>query len=670
MKITKAIIENFRCFHGLQVPIEFDTDGKITLIYGLSGSGKTTMLDFFNWSFYGVEPKDKEKTRNNKPLYNIKSMEECNPGSELKVSGTIIFNHKDFEYKLIRERKFKKSYTSFTPLPEELRLYYRKIEMQTGDENIGFVPYEKELVQKINEIVPQSLSRYFFFAGEDGGALATSDVNLANSIYSMFDLKKYDEAIRHLGDRTSRNTLIGQYSKEKADYKAKGVTGDLRTIYNQMIQYSEYRKTYQKKYDDYGGYLENYRAELKELYKKAGLLGGKNADTINQTIATNKRLINVELENIARYKNQIGKTLSGVTPYLLLCDKAVQVRDSLASEVNRDNERRRAMDSFVDLGRPLLEDIKKKNKCVCGRKLNEDSLKYIQDTLDLLPPSSYALIFQQFIDSTKNKLYSADDRFQKITEQFRLILNSYETIDDLSKRNQELLKELASLDENKIRQIAQRIYRIEEKIEEYEKKRQGFYDEMEKGRRGENKYSSDYDKLSKSQTQRNDLDDKLEMLNDLKASLQASFEKKKSDVRKILEESIKEVYALLSTRREDFSRKDFLRADFSLRDEYKTGGQELIDVYSYVIGMVKALGKTDNKDSEFPVIVDAPFSKTDEKQLAHVIETMPKIVSQVAFFTFDKIRIKEYADTSSIGTVWELHPDETQENTVVVRGEL
>ena len=59
MKISKMIINNFRCFYGLQVPIEFDTNGKITLIYGLSGSGKTTMLDFLNWTFYGVEPKDK-----------------------------------------------------------------------------------------------------------------------------------------------------------------------------------------------------------------------------------------------------------------------------------------------------------------------------------------------------------------------------------------------------------------------------------------------------------------------------------------------------------------------------------------------------------------------------------------------------------------------------------
>lgn len=670
MKITKAVIENFRCFNGLQIPIEFNTDGKITLIYGLSGSGKTTLLDFFNWVFYGKEPNEKRKFSENKPLYNIKSMEDLSINNELKVSGTIIFVSKEIEYKLIRERRYKKTYTSITPFPEEVRLFYRTLNVSVPNDNIGFIPYDKDPKNKINEVVPQALSKYFFFAGEDGGALASSDVNLESSIYSMFDLRKYSEAIRHLGDRTTSNSLLGYYYKEKASYKAKGAVGDLSKIYSEMVRYSEYRKQNEKKYNDYAGYIRKYTDELKELYKESGRLGGKSAETINFSIETNKRLITTELDNISRRKFDIGRGLANVTPYLLLCEKAVNVRDSLALEATNDIERRKKMNSFVDLGRPLLEDVKNKGLCICGRELDATSNKYIEDTLKLLPPSSYSLIFQQFVNNNKDRLYGANSKYEETISILTDILRKYDTIEEYSQTNKKLLDDLASLDKEKLAEIASRLRIVEGKIKEYEEKKRQFYDAMENGRRGEKKYSDDYDRVSKTQGQRNDLDEKIDLLKNLKTELELTLSSKKKDVKLLLEKSIKEVYSFLSTRVEDFSNKDFLNSNFSLRDEYKTGGQELIDVYSYIIGMVKALGETENKDSEFPVIVDAPFSKTDELQLAHVIQTMPKIVGQVAFFTFDKMRIKEFADTSVIGSVWELQSDILQENTIIRKGEL
>ena len=116
MKIKKAIINNFRCFHGLQTTIEFETEGKITLIYGMNGAGKTSMLDFFNWVFYGVEPKDKDEKGKiiNNYLYNTSSMEKLQTPGDLSVSGTVVFTHKDVEYKLIREKKFHKTFTILT----------------------------------------------------------------------------------------------------------------------------------------------------------------------------------------------------------------------------------------------------------------------------------------------------------------------------------------------------------------------------------------------------------------------------------------------------------------------------------------------------------------------------------------------------------------------------
>ena len=52
MKISKIEYENFRNFreHG---EIRCSTDGKVTIIYGKNGDGKTTLHQLFQWVFYG-----------------------------------------------------------------------------------------------------------------------------------------------------------------------------------------------------------------------------------------------------------------------------------------------------------------------------------------------------------------------------------------------------------------------------------------------------------------------------------------------------------------------------------------------------------------------------------------------------------------------------------------
>ena len=51
MIINSIELKNFRCFYGKQT-LSFRADGKITLIYGDSGYGKSSFLQFFRWMFY------------------------------------------------------------------------------------------------------------------------------------------------------------------------------------------------------------------------------------------------------------------------------------------------------------------------------------------------------------------------------------------------------------------------------------------------------------------------------------------------------------------------------------------------------------------------------------------------------------------------------------------
>ncbi|WP_347070343.1 AAA family ATPase [Faecalibacterium taiwanense] len=89
MKISKIEFENFRNFkdHG---EIRCSTDGKVTIIYGRNGDGKTTLHQLFQWVFYGKVHFNKTTTDR---LYNHQYESKAALGEEFPVLGCIDFEH-------------------------------------------------------------------------------------------------------------------------------------------------------------------------------------------------------------------------------------------------------------------------------------------------------------------------------------------------------------------------------------------------------------------------------------------------------------------------------------------------------------------------------------------------------------------------------------------------
>ena len=99
MIITNVEINNFRCYYGKN-NISFDpTESKITLIWGDSGYGKSSFLQFFRWMFYSDPDFG---VNDDKPLFNIAAYNECKFGEAVTVSGQIDFEHLGSSYRLSR----------------------------------------------------------------------------------------------------------------------------------------------------------------------------------------------------------------------------------------------------------------------------------------------------------------------------------------------------------------------------------------------------------------------------------------------------------------------------------------------------------------------------------------------------------------------------------------
>ena len=655
MKIKKMVIENFRCFKDEQT-IEFDTDGKITLIYGLSGAGKTTLLQFISWVLYN---EFSSTSNDDKPLYN-QHLDDLTSGSEFVVRGQICFIHNGIDYEIQRVNTYKKKFITSSLVSSEAHLVYKK-------DNGSWDEYTGDISKKINEIVPMALSKYFFFHGEKSLDLdSNSNKDLKKAIYTMFGLDVYQNALDHLGSKTTKQTVINKYAQLRNNSKSKDVNQSCSDYFKKMLHASEVETQCENKVAECDRKLSYFEGKILEYTQKIG--EALNSDVFRVTVRNNENSIKTKEKQIQSIKKEIGNMFYSGAPYLLLLDKAIMTRNLLAENARQEK-------SFAGLKQELLRDILDKNdECICGRKLDDKAKEHIQKLIDSMPPNSYTYTFNQFIAEAQRYTNRHTNVYENVESKISEIANLKNEIFDLDKINKDLLEKLKSFEKTKEDAVKLQHYKESKKRVEDEKSK--FDYDRKRAKNVKEALEDLYNKAVKAEGSINEYDQRIDILSIIYKQIEALYNKRVADTIDTLEKSIREIYLKLSTRidtlSEDYEDKKFLDADFTLRKEYKTGGQEVIDIYSYVIGMIYALKQLDleQEGKEFPVIVDAPFSKTDYVQLSHVISVLPTIAPQVALFTFDLDRIKLHADISKIGSVWIIKYNDDQTISTIDRGDL
>lgn len=651
MIIKEITIKNFRCYYGTQT-IKFNTDGKITLLYGLSGAGKSSFLQFINWVFYNnknfIESNTKGITIQDKPLYNERLDAELMKDDFFDVQGIIEFKHGDVDYSIIRTETFKKSFNTSYPYKSELVLNYYN--------DGSWVEYTDDIPSKINEIVPKSLSKYFFFHGEKMNILNNQDQELKSAIFNLFGLNKYEMAIKHLGNKSTSQTVIYRYCSERNKI-LKGLSNtDPTDSFSKMALCEERAQKFKVDMDNSIIKLEYYKAKRTDKIKEISNV--QNSDVFENNIKNNERYIKTLESDIIRLKHEIGNLFYRNVPYLMLSELTKNSVKILAVEAGEQNKNRTIV--FKNLKKDLLKEILQLGTCVCGDTLSDNQIKFIQDTIDSMPPDSYIYQLKQFASKVSEHISLSKDEYE----------NFINIISEITKNRNEILRLNNNIrdDRNKLKQIentkslADDLTKIEIEIDKYTKAKTLNESEYNKFRLAHDRYEKAYKEAVKAINIKSSYDEKINLLEKMSKRLADELNQKVEETVKELESSILEIYKTLSTRTENYETIKFLNPDFSLRRVNRTGGQEVIDVYSYIIGMIKALQflNTDSKEGEFPIIIDAPFSHTDLIQATHVFETLPKIASQVIVLSLEISKFENSINSNRVGNIYVIKSNEKQ----------
>ena len=656
MLIHNVKITNFRCYYGTS-SLTFNSDGKITLIYGDSGYGKSSFLQFFRWMFYGDYYFG---SNDDKPLFNIAAYNECKTGENVEVSGQIDFEHLGVSYRLNKTQLF-----SIAIRMNNSTLQKTDWKLQILGEDGGYHPFAGDLANKINSILPKELSKYFLLDGERSRDIVLNSGELKKAIYSLFGIDAYNEAITHIGSRNAKFSVLGHYAGLLAANTTQMVGNmsitDMQEATQELYETIEEMKAKRK---EVMATIEQKNARRDEIFKILGAVSSKG--NIESLIKANQRTIKDNESKIITCQHNIGNLFYRSYPYLFLAEIA-----SKSSTVLRKKNLEYASNYrnvFENLKKDLLKEIIEKNMCVCGRELDDESRNRVNGIIDIMPPGSYVYEFGQFVSKAKNRIKKAQTDtmgYESLTSTIAKLEEENRHLDD---EIHEKLEELKRLNDSK--DLVEELEQIKLDIEKLNREKAGYEGKIAQKKQIYEMSNKQLNAALKNSKVSGQFAEKIEFFEQVADLLKKERDAREIQVRATLNLCVREIFKKLTTQTElDADRIQFVNNDFSLRTTYLTGGQLAVDVYSYVIGIIKALQECKMDNNENPIIVDAPFAFTGNIQSEHIFKTLPTVSKQTILLTLDLNKIKKLLSETDLYEFYVIK-NESQEKATIERGDI
>lgn len=650
MKISKIEFENFRNFkdHG---EIRCSTDGKVTIVYGKNGDGKTTLHQLFQWVFYGMVHFNNTTTNH---MYNLEFESEQPYNSVFDVMGRIDFEHNAVGYSLTRTYQYRKELDDSSKIGESLELM-----KEDDDNNWKPVDRPQEVIEKL---LPIGLSDYFFFDGESMIADlkvkgSESAKKLRSALYSIFDLDVLESALEHVGDIQYKTTALGQLYLDKGNTSSGSTINAIKTNIENA----------QAKISDLDDKLEKARKEKSEKNEVITTISEQIGETKSKAdYETKRRKIQDSrdraLKNIEIFEMDFGNAVMDTFPQLLISKAVEDAKKKIhlkAAQTSLPTGINKRLIAYL-----LAADTK---YCICGNPLSESERQHIKHYEGMMFPHSYTAAYSEFSQMAKawgkgydrNKLDVYIQQTLSNTEDSEAFDREIRELDNEQKKSPDI--EQLVVDRRK---AEERINELDDDIVKIESEKKKFEIYLKN-------QMKEFDLQTEAADVTELISQKLAIMNSVKEFFALKKDEESQKYSKILQENIQDLLNIMLTskRNVQVSSEFAVKVFDSYNDESKSEGQFAVVSFAYIGGIFKML-KTEDRltDKEYPLVLDGPFSKLDPDQRQNVIDAIPKFAPQVILFSKDDLH--DYFEPEIIGRVWTIESNLEKNVAEVKEGHL
>lgn len=632
MRLQSIELTNFRQFKDEKIQFAIDKNQNVTLIMGDNGSGKTSLAQAFFWCFYGTNSFQDKILLNrlvaNNMILNQKEM----------VCVRVYLEHKQEEYCVVRQQEYTKQYNDSLK-PQNSILAISKKDKNGNRMWLGTGKTESlkniELTNTINDIMPQDLSKYFFFDGEKIETLSKEissgrkSNNFVEAVNSLTGLKATRNALNHLNPKL-KGSVIGKLEDEY-------IGGSDRRIAELTEKIKRLKSEWQSADDDINSADESIKSNdlyIEELENKIKTYA--EAENLQRT----KTIRQNELEE---HKWRKYQSLSRIYDNLNrdnLFDRFIcewPVKEALVILSNSDVSGK----DIPKLHGDTIKYLLKQKQCICGTILEENSKewKVLENLINYLPPESISTSIGNFIkrmkDKYQEKVYLLNDArsdFASILTLDEQISQCLEEIDEIDKKlnGKDVSREVNRL--NKLISTTKiNTVQLRNNKSALEKRIGGFsvsIQSKETERDTLAKKSSQNASIALAKKYAEALYDKFNV------EYTAKEIKTKANLQAYINENFKKFFNGSITLQID----DNYAVKVSVNDKFNSletsTAQGIAVIFAFLAAIIR-IAKENSANETYPVVMDAPLSTLDNQRIKIVCDTLPQIADQVIIFIKD-----------------------------------
>lgn len=449
MIIKKVKLKNYRQFKNLEISFDKkERSNDLHVIIGRNGTGKTNFLNAINWCLYDGDEPHLSKDSQQLPLLNLKNIQ--NDGKDKEVIVEIWVETNEKKSLVFTRRGIYRIYNSNTHPSLQKTEFEARITDEKGNTKILS---DKEATPYVDRFVPKRIREFFFF---DGERLDTyfREATGQNIRHATFDISQIDllDIIEDRLDKISKdlrknagkiNPLI-----EETEKKLEQKEADL----DEKI----------KRKDECKKQAEKAKTKIKEYEEKMRAV--PDVEVLEKEREKLK-------ENKAEKQNRINEKLIEKQNLLFESGIIIILYPIIKNAISIIEEKKKRKEIPPTINKALLENIIREGNCsICGRPLDEESVKHASKLLKEIKISSE--VAQQLLDM-ENPLFRHKERYKNFKAHNKKLIQEIEIyekeLSNIEQRINQIDKELSGYDVTKIKEWHEQRKKFEEIYDQKQK---------------------------------------------------------------------------------------------------------------------------------------------------------------------------------------------------------